>query len=58
MTLKISIPDPIMYGCFVVDSAKYVRYLFITDLTVNVIKCLRNKHSVQVSKYLQSSQRV
>lgn len=63
----MSIPDPQYLGqyltllskvFFVADLAKCVRYLFITDLTVNVIKCLRNKHSIRVNKYLLSSQRV
>lgn len=46
---------PTLFFVVVADLAKYVRYSFITDLTVSVIKRLRNKHSIQ-DKYLPSSQ--
>ena len=41
---------------FVADLAEYMRYLFIMHLTVNVIKRLRKKYSIQVNKYLLNSQ--
>lgn len=46
----MSILDPLSLGqyltllfkvFFVADLAEYMRYLFIMDMTVNVIKCLR-----------------